>query len=33
MLMYCGKDCCRECDRLSEYSGCERCQGHPFCGS
>ena len=33
MKTYCGVDCCKECDRLSECGGCERCQGHPFGGS
>ena len=33
MMTYCGKNCCKECDRLSECGGCEQCQGHPFGGS
>ena len=33
MKTYCGKDCCKECARLSECGGCEVCHGHPFGGS
>ena len=33
MMTYCGKDCCKECDRLLECGGCEQCHGHPFGGS
>ena len=33
MLTYCGVNCCKECDRLLECGGCERCKGHPFGGS
>lgn len=32
MMTYCGENCCKECDRLSECGGCEQCQGHPFGG-
>lgn len=32
-MTYCGMDCCKDCDRLSECGGCEACQGHPFGGS
>lgn len=33
MKTYCGIDCCKECNRLLECGGCEKCQGHPFGGS
>ena len=33
MKTYCGKDYCKDCDRLLECGGCEQCQGHPFGGS
>lgn len=33
MKTYCGNDCCKECARLSECGGCEKCHGHPFGGS
>ncbi|MBQ9510129.1 MAG: DUF3795 domain-containing protein [Clostridia bacterium] len=33
MMTYCGKNCCKECDRLLACGGCEQCQGHPFGGS
>ncbi len=33
MMTYCGINCCKECERLSECGGCEQCQGHPFGGS
>lgn len=32
-MAYCGKDYCKECDRLLACGGCEQCQGHPFGGS
>ena len=32
-MTYCGIDCCKECSRLSECGGCEKCAGHPFGGS
>ena len=32
-MTYCGNDCCKECDRLAECGGCEKCNGHPFGGS
>ena len=32
-MTYCGIDCCKECGRLAECGGCEKCQGHPFGGS
>lgn len=32
-MAYCGMDCCKECTRLSECGGCDRCKGHPFGGS
>lgn len=32
-MTYCGKDCCKDCGRLSECGGCEKCAGHPFGGS
>ena len=32
-MTYCGTDCCKECDRLAECGGCEKCSGHPFGGS
>ena len=32
-MTYCGSDCCKECDRLVECGGCEKCNGHPFGGS
>lgn len=32
-MTYCGMDCCRECSRLAQCGGCEKCQGHPFGGS
>lgn len=33
MMTYCGTDCCKDCPRLQECKGCEKCQGHPFGGS
>ena len=33
MKTYCGIDCCKDCDKLSECGGCEKCQGHPFGGN
>ena len=33
MKTYCGIDCCKDCSRLQECGGCEKCQGHPFGGS
>ena len=30
MKTYCGIDCCKDCDKLPECGGCEKCQGHPF---
>ena len=33
MKTYCGIDCCKDCDKLSKYGGCEKCQGHPFGGN
>ncbi len=33
MKTYCGIDCCKNCDKLSECGSCEKCQGHPFGGS
>lgn len=33
MKTYCGMDCCKDCGKLSECGGCEKCQGHPFGGS
>ena len=33
MMTYCGKNCCKECDRLLACGGCELCQGHPFGGN
>ena len=32
-MTYCGIDCCKECSRLAECGGCEKCGGHPFEGS
>lgn len=32
-MTYCGSDCCKECNRLSECGGCEKSGGHPFGGS
>jgi hypothetical protein len=32
-MTYCGIDCCKECSRLAECGGCEKCGGHPFGGS
>ncbi|HHT94928.1 MAG TPA: DUF3795 domain-containing protein [Clostridia bacterium] len=32
-MTFCGDDCCRECSKLSECGGCEKCNGHPFGGS
>lgn len=32
-MTYCGTDCCKECSRVSECGGCEKCGGHPFGGS
>lgn len=32
-MTYCGSDCCKECSRLAECGGCEKCSGHPFGGS
>lgn len=32
-MAYCGIDCCKDCDRLSECGGCEKCGGHPFGGN
>ena len=28
MNTYCGYDCCKECTRLLECGGCEKCHGH-----
>lgn len=33
MKTYCGIDCCKDCDKLSDCGGCEKCQGHPFGGN
>ena len=33
MKTYCGIDCCKDCEKLAECGGCERCHGHPFGGS
>lgn len=33
MTTYCGIDCCKDCSRVSECGGCEKCKGHPFGGS
>ena len=33
MKTYCGVDCCKDCARLAECGGCEKCHGHPFGGS
>lgn len=30
MKTYCGIDCCKDCDKLSECGGCEKCQGIPL---
>ena len=32
MLSICGLDCCRECDRRNDCSGCVETEGHPFGG-
>ncbi len=32
-MTYCGSDCCKECSRMAECGGCEKCNGHPFGGS
>lgn len=32
-MTYCGNDCCKDCSRLAECGGCEKCKGHPFGGS
>lgn len=32
-MTFCGSDCCKECDRLSECGGCEKTGGHPFGGT
>ena len=32
-MTYCGIDCCKECNRLAECGGCEKCGGHHFGGS
>ena len=32
-MTYCGSDCCKECSRLVDCGGCEKCSGHPFGGS
>lgn len=32
-MNYCGIDCCKDCGRLAECGGCEKCGGHPFGGS
>lgn len=32
-MTYCGSDCCKDCSRLAECGGCEKCGGHPFGGS
>lgn len=32
-MTYCGLDCCKECERLAQCAGCEKCGGHPFGGS
>lgn len=31
-MSICGQDCCTECARLVECSGCEKVKGHPFGG-
>lgn len=33
MKTYCGYNCCKDCHRLKECGGCEKCKGHPFGGS
>ena len=33
MKTYCGINCCKDCDKLSECGGCEKCHGHPFGGN
>lgn len=33
IMTYCGINCCKDCDRLAECGGCEKCKGHPFGGS
>ncbi|MCQ2593345.1 MAG: hypothetical protein MJ188_11250 [Treponema sp.] len=32
-MTYCGIECCKDCSRLAECGGCEKCKGHPFGGS
>ena len=32
-MTYCGNGCCKECSRVAECGGCEKCNGHPFGGS
>ena len=32
-MTYCGQNCCKDCNRLTECGGCEACKGHPFGGS
>lgn len=32
-MTLCGIDCCKDCSRLAECGGCEKCGGHPFGGS
>lgn len=29
-MSICGLDCCKDCPRLQECGGCEKCQGRPF---
>lgn len=29
-MTFCGMDCCKDCGRLNECGGCEKCNGHPF---
>jgi len=32
-MTFCGEECCKNCSRLAECGGCEKCKGHPFGGS
>ncbi len=32
-MALCGIDCCRDCSRLADCGGCEKCGGHPFGGN
>lgn len=32
-MTYCGVNCCKDCSRVAECGGCEKCNGHPFGGS